>query len=170
MSVHVSGPCVPVWPESVPMPDELLWCCMGAAVYGPDHCTCWVPLFDVEQTTQLQPDAVAANVKCCHDCAYRHGSPERVENGGDPPSVPVGAAFWCHQGMRRVIAWQHPLAPGLTIPAGPGDYRPAIVNGIAYRADGTVADLCAGWRACGGARAVSTHRRINDLALYGGAR
>ena len=28
-------------------------CCIGAAVYGPGHCTCWTPVYDLDQA---EPD------------------------------------------------------------------------------------------------------------------
>ncbi|HEV8653159.1 MAG TPA: hypothetical protein VG276_28135 [Actinomycetes bacterium] len=135
-------------------------CCYGAACMGPERCTCWEPVFEVEQTP---PDSqtvtlLAAGVqpvtrqRPCDDCAYRPDSPERR---GDPnvagdqelleQIVQRGERFWCHQGIRRPIAWRHPA--GVQIPGSPVNYQPPIIDGVPYRADGTPAEVCAGWAA-----------------------
>lgn len=143
--VHFSVGCAP---EGVTEDDDSS-CCMGAATRGPHHCTCWVPVYDLEQAEELDvaaPTPTAA--KCCVDCAYRPGSPERSDEFEeemllDLPSGP--SVFACHQGMRRAVTYRHP--DGRELPAGEGDYMPPIVAGRAYRADGSPADLCAGWAA-----------------------
>lgn len=86
----------------------------------------------------------------CADCAYRPGSPER---SGDPDAAADedrlreiadrGEVFWCHQGMRRPVLWQHPS--GAETPGSPLNYQPPIVNGVPYKADGTPGDVCGGW-------------------------
>lgn len=121
-------------------------CCMSSAMRGPRACTCWEPVFDLEQSGDLQSGPPAARAARCHDCAYRADSPERADGygpdleelGGD------GSRFYCHQGMRRAVAYRHP--DGRVIPAGDGDYQPPVVGQRAYRADGAPAELCAGWR------------------------
>ena len=135
-------------------------CCWGEIVGGPDRCTCWEPTYDLEQADP-DPELVrwlAAGVqpvtreRMCGDCAYRPGSPERsgVEGyAGDAELLErlaaAGDRFWCHQGCRQPVAWTHPV--GITIPGGPGAYAPPVVAGVPYRADGTPAEVCAGWAA-----------------------
>lgn len=134
-------------------------CCMGAAMRGPQSCTCWKPIFDLEQ---VQPSAelarwLAAGItpvtrkRMCAACAYRPNSPERrgdptyagTEEGLD--ELALADRFWCHVGIRRPIAWRH--RNGIVLAGHPGDYDPPIINGVPYRADGTPAELCAGWHA-----------------------
>jgi hypothetical protein len=126
-------------------------CCMGAAVYGKDRCTCWEPVYDLDQQP-LQPGGMGLRVKMCPDCAYRKNSPERRgEDGyeGDPESldemVMTGDMFVCHQGIRKPVKWVHPS--GAEIPGHPAGYSPPLLDGVPYKADGTPADLCAGWAA-----------------------
>lgn len=129
-------------------------CCPGAAMFGPDRCTCWVPVYDLAQQP-LQPLQAGQPVppdplKMCADCAYRPGSPERRgEDGyqGDADGlddmVASGQPFACHQGIRRPVKWRHPS--GAEVPGHPAGYAPPIRDGIPYKADGTPANLCAGW-------------------------
>jgi hypothetical protein len=144
-----TGPIIP--DDLVEVLGEVIGlCCMGVAVYGPERCTCWVPLFDLEQSDVDESTAndPGARTKCCHDCAYRNGSPERSDDREEwlleLPSRRDNI-FWCHQGLRRVVSWSHPC--GLTIPAGVGDYQPPIVGGRPIRADGSYGEICAGWLA-----------------------
>jgi len=150
---------------SVPIPFDLPdvgegACCLGAAGMGPERCTCWQPVYDLDQTYP-DPTAVkllAAGVQPvtrsapCHDCAYRPGSPERRgEDGyaGDQDLldriVERGERFWCHQGMRKLVAWRHPA--GVTVPVTVDGYGPPGVDGVPYRADGSPAEVCGGWAA-----------------------
>lgn len=99
-----------------------------------------------------KPDEIPTAAKCCHDCAYRNGSPERADEYDEGVLLAhaqiAGEEFWCHQGCRRVIAFRHP--DGRELPAGDGDYRPPIgpeERPVVWRADGTVAQRCAGWNA-----------------------
>ena len=126
-------------------------CCKGAAVYGKDRCTCWEPVYDLEQQP-LAPGEMGLRVRPCADCAYRKNSPERRgEDGyqGDAEFldelVVTGEFFACHQGIRRPVAWRHPS--GAEIPGHPAGYDPPLHDGKPYKADGTPADLCAGWAA-----------------------
>jgi hypothetical protein len=142
------------------LPDTGSTCCYGAAVYGPDRCTCWVPVFDVDQAApdELTVRLLAGGVQpvtrraMCGDCAYRPGSPEKngePGHAGDEDFLEEIAAggerFWCHQGIRRPIVWRHPS--GMEIPGHPAGYAPPQVDAVPYRADGTPAELCAGWDA-----------------------
>lgn len=125
--------------------DSEVPCCMAGAMHGPRGCTCWEAVFDIEQADPAGGE-MGIRAKCCHDCAYLNGSPEREDGYTDELVDLAGTLrdqFACHQGMRRVTVWRHP--DGREIPAGNGDYRPPFVDGVAYKADGTPADLCAGW-------------------------
>jgi hypothetical protein len=126
-------------------------CCIGAAFGGKDRCTCWEAVYDLDQQ-QLRPGGMGLRVKMCPDCAYRPASPERRgEEGyqGDPEFldelVLTGEFFACHQGIRRPVKWVHPS--GAEIPGHPAGYAPPLLDGVPYKADGTPADLCAGWAA-----------------------
>lgn len=128
--------------------DRIGLCCMGVASGGIDYCTCWEPIYDLDQAVGL--DAVtplATRAKCCGDCAYRNGSPER--NGDEEDwllELPGGpATFFCHQGIRRILSYRHPS--GLVLPAGSGDYDPPRSAGRVYRANGSPAEICAGFAA-----------------------
>lgn len=136
-------------------------CCWGADLYGPESCTaCWEPVYDLEQA---DPDPLAVRLLAggvtpvtrtamCGDCAYRPGSPEKA---GDPQHrgdaeflehiAQAGERFWCHQGMRRPLLYRHPS--GAQVPGHPAAYKPPIVDGVPYQADGRPGELCAGWDA-----------------------
>lgn len=129
--------------------DDEIPCCSSSAMRGPRACTCWEPVYDLDQLDiAIENLPIETRTECCHDCAYLNGSPER-EAGYLPELSDIagtpGHVFACHQGMRRVVEWRHP--DGRTRPAGDGDYQPPIIGTTAYKADGTPADLCAGWAA-----------------------
>jgi hypothetical protein len=151
--VHVVGPCAPV---GIDDDAPTTGCCIGEVMGGPSHCTCWEPVYDLEQQPLaddgVPPDDVPIRAKCCHDCAYRNGSPERADPHEEDALLALphqeGREFWCHQGLRRAVAYRHP--DGRTRPAGDGDYQPPIgpaARPVAWKADGTVGELCAGWAA-----------------------
>lgn len=134
-------------------------CCYGAAVYGPERCTCWEPEYDLEQADP-DPTAMAllaagvqpsTRSRMCGDCAYRPGSPEKrgaPDHDGDPDALEEFAAvsrFWCHQGMRRPVRLRHPS--GTAVDGHPAAYAPPVVDAVPYRADGSPGELCAGWAA-----------------------
>lgn len=140
---HISAGCAP---PGVTDDDPLTGCCMGEAMRDPRYCTCWEPVFDVDQAEPDPTSEPATRAKCCHDCAYRRGSPEEQEGARDDLEALASSGrdvFYCHQGMRRAIAYRHP--DGRELPAVDGDYQPAQAGGTAYRADGSAADRCAGW-------------------------
>jgi hypothetical protein len=137
-------------PEGLPghndEPDDFIPCCMGSVHNGPRGCTCWTPIFDVEQCEDLQEGPMPRARKCCHDCAYRQGSPERERGETDhleDIAVSDKHIFICHQGMRGIVGWKHPDY-GEVPYTGAGDYRPPKVQGRAYMADGRPGVLCAG--------------------------
>lgn len=150
--LHISGDG-PNWE----WPDTGEVCCMGSAEYGPGRCTCWEPVYDLAQAP-LVDEADARFGVCgqmCVDCAYRPDSPERQGSEhvvGDESFlmriVVSGHPFACHQGIRRPLRYVHePTGTVFTPTAEQIDaaYRPPIRKGWPYKADGTPADLCAGW-------------------------
>lgn len=126
-------------------------CCPGAILDGPEHCTCWEPVYSAPQeAAKAGPSNVQP--RPCGDCAFRSDSPERSGDEsyeGDWDELEhlaaTGRPFFCHSGMRHRAAWRHPS--GAEVPGHPGDYDPSIVNGIPRKADGSPADLCGGWHA-----------------------
>lgn len=124
-------------------------CCYGSAHSGPSGCTCWTPVYDVEQLAPQQGPP-AERARMCLDCAFRAGSPERSGAAGyDHNSeadledlVLSSVSFACHQGMRRCVELVHPS--GARFSRGPGDYVPLLTAAGAHKADGSPADLCAG--------------------------
>ena len=127
---------------------ELIPCCIGAT-YHPRRCTCWVAVYAVEQAEPapvLRPELLLAQTRMCGDCAYRKGSIERSSEYTEEEIFTLarkGEAFWCHEGMRRPVYWQHP--DGRTIAGSPDDWHPAKLGNFLYQADGSPALLCAGW-------------------------
>jgi hypothetical protein len=126
-------------------------CCLGSAVHGPQRCTCWEPVFDLDQAPITGgPATPMPRTSMCGDCAYRPRSPERQgdetyanEESDLETMVQTGAPFACHQGMRRPVVWRHPS--GAEVPGHPANYQPPMANGWAYKADGSPADICGGW-------------------------
>lgn len=127
-------------------------CCIGSAIDGPAGCTCWEKVHDVEQARPV-PGASITRVSMCADCAFRQDSPERV---GEPTheNSHAGALeelacnptpFYCHQGMRRVVALVHPS--GMRAARPTHEYDPPIVGGVPFKAAGFPADVCAGYLA-----------------------
>lgn len=128
-------------PDDVPEPEHEIPCCLGEAVWGPERCTCWEAEYDLEQEELATETVVGARLAQCRDCAYLPGSQED-ESGAMLPYG--GQVFWCHQGMRKTVAWVHP--DGRRVPVTDvDDYDPPFHGGVPYKADGEKADLCAGW-------------------------
>lgn len=136
-------------------------CCPAADSKGPLACTCWRPVYDRDQSDP-DPKAVVGlalgevelpqRPLMCGDCAYRPDSPERTGDAqynsspGELDRLARAERFFCHDGMRKPVAWRHPC--GLRIATvSDGDYQPPIVEGVPYRADGRPGLLCAGWHA-----------------------
>jgi len=126
-------------------------CCIGAVMGGPQRCTCWEPVYDLDQQPAV-PGPMGTRTVRCGDCAYLKDSPERRGEAGyqgDEESleqmVRDGSPFSCHQGMRKPVKYVHPS--GTEVPGHPASYDPPIEDGIPYKADGTPGDLCAGWAA-----------------------
>jgi hypothetical protein len=134
------------------MPDPVIgFCCEGSAVKGPQYCTCWTPAFSLEQAEPVT-GGPGTRGELCQDCAYKPGSPERSGDeryNGDAEFLAriaeTGEPFFCHQGIRRAVKLVHPS--GAEVGVLPGDYRPPIVDGVPYKADGSPGELCAGWAA-----------------------
>ena len=118
-------------------------CCAGSAFRGPGDCTCWEPVFDrIQDLIVAGPPETRREM--CGDCAFRKDSPER-RRGEDPGAL---GSFWCHQGVRRAIAYVHPDGRRREVaePDGvPLDYQPVQRPGLIFRADGQPGQRCAGW-------------------------
>lgn len=138
-------------------------CCDGARDKGPTECSCWTPVYNKEQTDP-PPETIVGLIlgditpdvrdRMCGDCAYRPGSPEQTGSSMACDATQLeqlaadGTRFWCHDGMRKPVAWRHPKGMRITVVSeADGDYQPPIVEGIPYRADGRPGLLCAGWNA-----------------------
>lgn len=127
-------------------------CCIGAAALGPGRCTCWEPVFDLEQR-ELQQGPAAVRETACADCAFRPGSPEQQgdaryahsRDGELEDTIGSVAPFVCHQGMRRMLRQVHPV--GAVVEHGPMAYCPPTRGYLAYCANGEPAAICAGWAA-----------------------
>lgn len=139
------------WADEHPGDDFPLGCCIGNDVYGPDRCTCWTPVFELDQQ-QPQPPQRAEDItvrgQMCDDCAFRKNSPERVADFLEEELFGLAEQrkpFYCHDGMRRPAHWLHP--DGRRIEGSTADWQPPIVAGLPYRADGRPGMLCAGWAA-----------------------
>ncbi len=125
-------------------------CCMGAAAMGPGRCTCWRPVHDLEQQPP-RPGGPRTRTECCGDCAFRPDSPERQgdqryqhsDEGELSDLVRSEHSFVCHDGMRRKLALVHEPT-GVRLPIDVDAYDPPVIDGVAYKADGSPADLCAG--------------------------
>ncbi|MFL6141600.1 MAG: hypothetical protein ACJ72N_06995 [Labedaea sp.] len=137
-------------------------CCWDATERGPAACICWQPVYDREQTTPTAETVAALALgearpdvrdRMCGDCAYRPGSPEKSGSedvDGDAQQLErlaaTGTRFFCHDGMRKPVAWRHPAGMRITA-VSDGDYQPPIIDNVPYRADGQPGLLCAGWDA-----------------------
>ena len=132
-------------------PDDHRGACCDSNAMDLQRCTCWEPVFDVEQAAPRPPGSpgdVPVRLDKCADCAFRPGSPERADEhlaGQLYDNARAGVPFWCHQGMRRPRLWRHP--DGREIPGQPDDWQPPVHGGVAFQADGSPAELCAGWAA-----------------------
>ena len=139
-----------LWVDAHPQ-DDTPCGCWGYNLDGPAACTCWEPVFDVEQAPPRPltgPQDLQPRDRMCGDCAFRPGSPERADSFSEEALLELartGDPFWCHQGMRRPAYWRHP--DGRTVPGSPDDYQPAALNSVPYQADGSPGLLCAGWAA-----------------------
>lgn len=144
MSFHILGD--QGWPET----PTTGMCCMGSAMGGAGRCTCWEPVYDLEQAEPQLDAPTVTRSSMCDDCAYRPGSPERAgqeDAGADEEGLDAlvysGSPFTCHKGIRRPIRWLHPS--GVEIPGSPLDYRPPIHGARPYQANGLPAEVCGGW-------------------------
>jgi hypothetical protein len=141
------------WEAQHPMADDWVPCCSTSAMAArQDACTCWEPVYDMEQATpQLLTSVTELHVqpRPCGDCAYRPGSPELSDEHSAEKLQAITAQpdtpFYCHEGMRRPAYWRHP--DGRTVPGEPADYQPPVIAAVPYRADGSPGLLCAGWAA-----------------------
>lgn len=144
------------WPDTG---DAGLCCCYGAAIYGPDRCGCWLPVYDVVQQRPRLDLPSSVMPKMCGDCAFRPNSPERQGHPsvrGDWETLQAlvvgGEPFWCHDGLRAPVAFVHPPSGTWHVVDDDLAFHPPIqrdAHGIPtpYRANGSPGDLCAGWTA-----------------------
>jgi hypothetical protein len=153
---YLCGPALPDfdWPDAG---DGA--CCWGAAAGGGARCcTCWEPVYDLTQVPVTAGTEGGLRTQMCGDCAYRPGSPERAGDervAGDTELldriVITGDRFWCHQGIRRIVHYVHGPTGTVYVPLEGLDaaYDPPIrrPDGLPFKADGSGADLCAGWAA-----------------------
>lgn len=135
-------------------------CCAGRALEGPRGCECWTEVFDLTQSPIAEGVPVPpVPLRPCEPgpgddgCAYRGTSPERTGSGGhsgdadelDRLAAAAADPFFCHSGIRRVVALVHePTGVRWELPDF-SDYRPPIAGRVPYRADGRPAMICAGW-------------------------
>ena len=133
--MKISGHIIPAVERSIP-------CCWGYAMGGPLSCTCWSPVYDTRQSAITNDTELSIRSKRCEDCAFRSGSPELK----DDSIWEIHGTFYCHQGMRRIIAWQHENGERVDHIVNKDDYDPPIKNNIPYRTNGKQADICHGWR------------------------
>lgn len=123
-------------------------CCYGAAIFGPGRCTCWEPVYDIDQE-EPHEGPLGLRDRMCHDCAFRQDSPERSGDGRYAHSGEVdglargGGLFVCHQGMRRKVAIVHPS--GARVEIGIDAYAPGGADIHPCKSDGSPADVCAGY-------------------------
>lgn len=147
---HTSMTGALLWVQAHP-DDDWASCCIGGGIKGPEYCTCWEPVYELDQAEPRPPqcpDDLQVQRRVCGDCAFRPDSPERADEFSAEALLDLAASgtpFWCHQGMRRPLAWRHP--DGRTVPGDPADWTPPKVRGIPYQADGSPGLLCAGWAA-----------------------
>jgi hypothetical protein len=135
-------------------------CCIGAAEEGVDACTCWEPIYDLEQqpTIAISVDHIRTRDEMCADCAFRPDSPERQGderyNQNSDEALRALDHFWCHQGMRKPVAYRH-THYGITLEADHDAYDPpkVIVGAgddriaVPFKASGAPGDRCAGFEA-----------------------
>lgn len=130
---------------------KLLDCCEGSRAHGATACICWARVDDLEQQPLEVNAKVSTREHMCVDCAYRPNSPEKSGDASyraDADELERIAAcdeFWCHEGIRKPVRWRHPA--GIEIDGHPGGYDPPIVGCVPHKADGSPAELCAGWDA-----------------------
>lgn len=135
-------------------------CCYGAAMGGPERCTCWTSTYDGEQAPW---DGSLPQVRssCCGDCASLPGSPERTKDDGavwatvQRQATDGGAVFFCHRGehgaqMRRRLCSVNDVDGRVSEPEC-DDYRPGQVDHergmFRLLLDGSAAPVCAAWAA-----------------------
>lgn len=136
-----------------PSPDGVP-CCDGYAYLGYEHCMCWEPVYDDGQADPHIGVEPTTRRRMCSDCAFRPDSPELRDSDRavcgyyDLLRIALNEdeSFWCHDGLRKVVAMRHPN--GLTVPVDQTDgvvaYEPPIIDGIPYQLDGQPGLRCAG--------------------------
>lgn len=132
------------------LPDTGGTCCWGAAVYGPERCTCWTTVYDRPQAAPDTSICTATRSRMCDGCAYRPGTAAN-QRFADQLDTLAGTAdvFWCHDGARQVVRFDHPsgVIAWPTIDPDNPPHDPLIVDGVYYDASGEPARVCSGWSA-----------------------
>ncbi|MCB1147360.1 MAG: hypothetical protein KDK38_11195 [Leptospiraceae bacterium] len=129
--------------EEIPIVNRAVPCCYGYIQNGPRGCNCWHPVYDLEQNKIYDTEQPVINVrkKKCNDCAFKHNSPEYQ----DDSIYNIRGNFYCHQGMRKIIAWKHENGDIVNHNVNCDDYDPPIKKNIPYTANGSPAKICRGW-------------------------
>lgn len=147
-------------PEALRVLTKMAECCVGALEEGPVGCSCWEPVYDLVQVPPHTHLVAGTRHRMCDDCAYRHDSPEHQGDDRYQENLSDAASpFWCHQGMRKPVAWRHPA--GITVTVDVDAYTPPVVNGVPYKANGEPGERCAGWAAA--------HRQPDDSDIEQGS-
>lgn len=144
---------------------RLVPCCSEVERRGVENggpgCTCWTPVYAEPQRPPV-PGIPVARRAPCRTCAC-HVAAGQLSDGSELPAgleeayawlvarAARGEAFYCHEGARVPIRWEHPTEPPrapadhYVDDAGHSDWPPPMVDGVPYRADGRPAELCFAW-------------------------
>lgn len=128
-------------------------CCLGGAMAGVVGCTCWAVTYSAWRSEPVQVGEVQTRATRCADCACRKDSPESrgVGDYQNKPAefsvlVSAGVRFYCHEGMPAQSGHRHEDGRESAMPLPHHNYRPRVRrDGVPTKADGTPADICAGW-------------------------
>lgn len=135
----------PAIPKPFEKPSDPDATCCWAAING-NECTCWTPVFDAEPARLCDelPDQPAAE-KMCHGCAFRKGTGANALMEEGELEVSSLQPFYCHAGMRRVVAWRHEDGRLVDVDPAVWSEQPIMHKGRVYGRDGKPAKVCAGW-------------------------
>lgn len=126
-----------------PSPDS--YCCWQVVNSDGEECTCWVAVFNIDPTTDVQAGPMVTRLSPCDDCAYRGRSREREDGTLDHVGLRADEPFMCHDGFPLVVELRHPDGSVASPWPRAQDYRPVTFRNRAWRADGRPALVCAGW-------------------------
>lgn len=144
--------------SALPAPDKDSPCCWTAAETDGKACECWEEIYWPPPTPDILAGPMATRTRLCHDCAYRPGSPERAEEDGEQLDAVLYQPFTCHQGMPVLVGYRHPQIDGLSMLArglhDRDNFGPVTRGAQAWKANGSPAELCAGWAGVLGLRRI----------------